>query len=188
MNFNFKVDEALRISAVAFETNDAILITDAKANIIRANQAFLKTTGYSPEEVMGKNPRMMNSGRHDKAFYTEMWRQLLLTGFWSGEIIDKHKNGEIYPKMAKITAVKNEQQKITHYVAIYSDLSERKKTEEEIRNLAFYDVLTKLPNRHLFLDRFSAAIASASRLNTFGAILLINSLLNLSVFENVEIL
>lgn len=174
MEFTTEVDEALRISAVAFETNDAIMITDADANIIRVNQAFLDTTGYSLQEVIGMNPRMMNSGRHDKAFFTDMWQQLLHSGLWSGEILDKRKSGEIYPKWAKITAVKNEQQQITHYVAVFSDLSERKRSEEEIRNLAFYDALTKLPNRHLFLDRFRAALSSASRLNSFGAILLID--------------
>ena len=174
MESNSEVSEALRISAVAFETNDAIMITDADANIIRVNQAFLDITGYSANEVIGKNPRMMNSGKQDKAFYVEMWRQLTETGSWSGEIIDKRKNGELYPKLAKITAVKNEQQKITHYVAVYTDLSERKRSEAEIRNLAFYDALTKLPNRHLFFDRFSAALTSASRLNSIGAILLID--------------
>src|SRR5450759_373511 len=174
MKFSTEIDEALRISAVAFETNDAIMVTDADANIIRVNQAFLETTGYSSEEVIGKNPRMMNSGRHDKVFYTQMWQQLLHTGLWSGEIFDKRKNGEIYPKWAKITAVKNELQQTTHYVTVFKDLSERKKSEEEIRNLAFYDALTKLPNRHLFLDRFRSALTSASRLNSFGAILLID--------------
>ena len=174
MKFSTEIDEELRILAVAFETNDAIMVTDADANIIRVNQAFLETTGYSSEEVIGKNPRMMNSGRHDKAFYTQMWQQLLHTGLWSGEIFDKRKNGEIYPKWAKITAVKNELQQTTHYVTVFKDLSERKKSEEEIRNLAFYDALTKLPNRHLFLDRFRSALTSASRLNSFGAILLID--------------
>ena len=174
MELNSQVDEALRISEVAFETNDAIMITDAEANIVRVNQAFLDTTGYSQEEVIGKNPRLMNSGVHDKAFYTEMWQQLLRNGYWSGEIFDKRKNGEIYPKWTKITAVRNKQQQVTHYVAVFNDLSERKRSQEEIRNLAFYDSLTKLPNRHLFLDRFSAALASATRLNKFGAILLID--------------
>jgi diguanylate cyclase (GGDEF)-like protein/PAS domain S-box-containing protein len=174
MKFNSEVSDALRISAVAFETNDAIMITDADANIIRVNQAFLDITGYSADEVIGKNPRMMSSGKQDKSFYAEMWRQLIQIGFWSGEIIDKRKNGELYPKLAKITAVKNEQQQVTHYVAVYTDLSERKRSEAEIRNLAFYDALTKLPNRHLFFDRFSAALTSASRLNGIGAILLID--------------
>src|SRR5665647_1604720 len=124
MGFTTEVDEALRISAVAFETNDAIMITDADANIIRVNQAFLDTTGYSSKEVIGKNPRIMNSGRHDKAFYAEMWRQLVHTGFWSGEIFDKRKNGEIYPKWSKITAVKNDQQQITHFVGVFRDISD----------------------------------------------------------------
>ena len=175
MEFNNRqVEEALRISEVAFETNDAIMITDAEANIVRVNQAFLDTTGYSQEEVIGKNPRMMSSGMHDKAFYSEMWRQLLRNGYWTGEIFDKRKNGDIYPKRIKITAVKNKQQKVTHYVAIFNDISEQIKSQEELHNLAFYDFLTKLPNRHLFLDRFSAALASASRLNKSGAILLID--------------
>ncbi|MGA9666255.1 MAG: EAL domain-containing protein [Gallionella sp.] len=174
MKFKSEVSEALRISAVAFETNDAIMITDADANIIRVNQAYLNITGYTSDELIGKNPRMMSSGKQDKSFYAEMWRQLIQTGFWSGEIIDKRKNGELYPKLAKITAVRNEQQQITHYVAIYTDLSERKRSEAEIRNLAFYDGLTKLPNRHLFFDRFNAALTSASRLNSIGAILLID--------------
>jgi diguanylate cyclase (GGDEF)-like protein/PAS domain S-box-containing protein len=174
MKFTTEVEETLRISAVAFETNDAIMITDADANILRVNQAFLDTTGYSAQEVIGRNPRMMSSGRHDKTFYSEMWQQLLLAGSWSGEIFDKRKCGDIYPKWAKITAVKNELQQTTHYVAVFSDLSERKRSEEEIRNLAFYDTLTKLPNRHLFLDRFSAALSTASRLNSFGALLLID--------------
>src|SRR5450759_4815499 len=123
MGFTAEVEEALRISDVAFETNDPIMITDANANIIRVNQAFLDTTGYSSEEVIGKNPRMMNSGRHDKTFYTEMWQQLLNTGLWTGEIFDKRKNGEIYPKWVKITAVRNELQQITHYVTVFKDLS-----------------------------------------------------------------
>ena len=107
MELKSEIDVALRISEVAFETNDAIMITDANANIVRVNQAFLDTTGYSQEEVIGKNPSMMRSGMHDKAFYSGMWQQLLRNGYWSGEIFDKRKNGEIYPKWLKITAVKN---------------------------------------------------------------------------------
>lgn len=174
MSFNFEVNEALRISEAVFEANEAIMITDADANIIRVNQAFLDTTGYTLDEVIGKNPSMMSSGCHDTTFYAELWRQLLSTGCWKGEVFDKRKSGEIYPKMMKITAVKNEQQQTTHYVAVFRDVSDRKKSEEEIRNLAFYDALTKLPNRHLFHDRFSAALSSASRTNSYGAILLID--------------
>lgn len=174
MDLATEIDEAMRISAVAFETSDAIMITDADANIVRVNQAFLDTTGYSSSEVIGRNARIMNSGRHDKKFYAEMWQQLLSTGSWTGEIFDKRKCGEVYPKWMKITAVKNLQQQTTHYVAIFNDLSERKKNESETNNLASYDKLTRLPNRHLFLDRFGATLSNAARLKSFGAILLID--------------
>ena len=169
-----QIDEALRISEVAFETSDPIMITDSYANIIRVNQSFLDTTGYSVNEVIGMNARMLNSGRHDQSFYARMWQQLLSTGSWAGEIFDKRKSGDIYPKRMKITAVKNQQQQTTHYVAIFTDISDRKTSEDETRNLASYDKLTQLPNRHLFLERFGATLSSAARLKSFGAILLID--------------
>lgn len=169
-----KADEELRVAAVAFETHDAIVITDSKANIVRVNQAFTDITGFSSEEVLGQNPRIMSSGRQDKTFYTEMWQQLLHTGSWAGEIWDKRKNGQVYPKWLTITAVKNKRQQTTHYVAIFSDISARKQTEDEIRNLAFYDALTQLPNRRLFMDRFRAALAISSRRNDYGAVLFID--------------
>jgi len=169
-----QAEETLRVAAAAFETHEAIMITDASANIIRVNRAFQDITGYSSAEVLGKNPRMMNSGRQNKAFYAEMWQQLIHTGTWSGEIWDKRKNGQIYPKWMTVTAVKNEQQETTQYVAIFSDITTRKQVEEEIRNLAFYDALTKLPNRRLFIDRFQAALPASARHNNYGAVLFID--------------
>ncbi|MFA6972257.1 MAG: EAL domain-containing protein [Gallionella sp.] len=164
----------LNVAAVAFETHDAILITDARSTIVRVNKAFSEITGYSAEEALGRNPRFMSSGRQDRLFYVEMWQQLLHAGVWSGEIWDKRKNGEIYPKWMTISVVKNQQQETSHYVAIFSDITARKKTEGEIHNLAFYDALTKLPNRRLFLDRFRAALVASARRNDYGAVLFID--------------
>lgn len=116
-----KVEAELRIAAVAFEIKDPTIITDAKANIIRANQKFLERVDYSMEEVVGKNPRIFKSGLHDKKFYERMWGQLLQQGYWSGEIRIATKEGRIlHPFWLTITAVKNEQQETTHYIGIYN--------------------------------------------------------------------
>lgn len=167
-------EDDLRIAAAVFETEDAVLITDANANIIRVNSGFSRITGYAAEEVLGKNPSIMSSGRQDRSFFTKMWQQLLDHGTWSGEIWDKRKNGKIYPKLMTITAVKNELQEITQFVAIFSDITARKQLENEIHNLAYYDVLTELPNRRLFLDRFNLALSFSARHDNYGAIMFID--------------
>ncbi|OIR19792.1 cyclic di-GMP phosphodiesterase Gmr [mine drainage metagenome] len=169
-----QAEQELRVAAATFETHEAILITDAQANIVRVNHAFTEITGYSAAEVMGKNPRLMSSGRQDKAFYAAMWKQILETGSWAGEIWDRRKNGEIFPKWMNLSAVKNDRGETTQYVSIFSDITERKRAEEEIRNLAFYDALTQLPNRRLFLDRFHAALAASARYGDYGALLFID--------------
>lgn len=169
-----QAEQSLRVAATAFETHDAIMITDADANIIRVNQAFTDITGYRADEVLGMNPRIMSSGRQDRSFYIEMWQQLLHTGSWAGEVWDRRKSGEIYPKWLTISAVKDGHGETTHYVGIFSDITARKHAEEEIRNLAFYDALTKLPNRRLFLDRFRAALPASARHRNYGAVLFID--------------
>ena len=166
-----QAEAELRIAAAAFETHDAIMITDEDANIIKVNRAFTTVTGYSPEEVLSKNPRIMKSGRHDKAFYIEMFEKLLRDGSWEGEIWDKRKSGEIYPRSMTITAVKDARQKTTQYVGIFSDITDRKKNEELINKLAFYDTLTQLPNRRMLNDRLGQAMAASKRSGIYGAIM-----------------
>ncbi|MBI3903326.1 MAG: EAL domain-containing protein [Nitrosomonadales bacterium] len=168
------INDKMRVAAATFETHEGILITDAQANIVRVNRAFEEITGYSAGEVLGRNPRMLSSGRQSKEFYAEMWRALLEEGGWSGEILDRRKNGEIYPKWLTISAVKNEQGKVTEYVAIFSDITARKRAEEEIRSLAFFDALTGLPNRRFLLDRFHLALSQSARSHHCGALLFLD--------------
>lgn len=167
-------NELLRVAAITFETREAIIVTDANANIIRVNQAFQDMTGYSEEEVMGKNPRILSAGHHSREFYKEMWRQLIHDGTWCGELWDRRKNGQTYPKWQTITAVKDDTGKVTEYVAISSDITQRKQTEEEITKLAFYDPLTELPNRRLLLERLQTALAKSARNGLYGALLFLD--------------
>ena len=151
----------LRIAASAFELQDAMLVTDSNNVILKVNQAFTLITGYSAQEVIGNTPRLLSSGQHDKAFFAAMWENINRTGAWQGEIWNRRKNGEVYPEWLIITAVKepDEQSKqIVNYVASFSDITSRKATEEEIKQLAFYDPLTKLPNRRLLLERLKHSI------------------------------
>ena len=169
-----KMEESIRIAETTFETHEAVLITDAEAKIIRVNQAFSKITGYSEQEVIGHNPRILTSGKHDQAFFQEIWKRINNEGKWSGEIWNKRKNGEIHPEWQTISTVKNEQGEITHYVAFFSDISEFKQAKKEIEKLAFYDPLTKLPNRRLLYDRLEHELAVAKRYNRIGALLFLD--------------
>ena len=169
-----RTEQALRIAAATFDTQDAILITDAQANIIKVNLAFTEITGYSPEEVLGKNPSLLSSGKEDTVFYADMWKHLLEQGSWAGEIWDKRKNGELYLKWMTLTAVKNEHGETMQFVAIFSDITERKQMEEQIRQLAFYDSLTKLPNRRLLDDRLAQTMSASKRSGCFGAVMFLD--------------
>lgn len=169
-----KADEDLRIAAQAFESQVGMLITDANLNILRCNQAFGRITGYRAEEIIGRQPNILQSGRHDRKFYADMWQAINRQGTWQGEVWNKRKNGEIYPQLLSISKVNNEQGQTTHYVASLSDISARKADEEQMRTLAFYDSLTKLPNRRLFLDRLEKARATAKRRQIYGALLIVD--------------
>lgn len=169
-----KADEDLRIAAQAFESQVGMLITDANLNILRCNQAFCRITGYSADEVIGRQPNVLQSGRHDKSFYADMWQAINRNGTWQGEIWNKRKNGVVYPQLLSIGRVNNEHGQTTHYVASLADISSRKASEEQMRTLAFYDSLTKLPNRRLFLDRLEEALGVAKRRQTYGALLVVD--------------
>ncbi|WP_018150942.1 bifunctional diguanylate cyclase/phosphodiesterase [Leeia oryzae] len=166
--------EQLRIAAAAFESQEGIFVTDADNTILRVNQAFCKITGYSEDEAIGQTPHLLSSGKHPPEFYQEMWQQLHRCNNWSGEIWNRRKNGDIYPEWLTITAVKNAQNHISHYVATLTDITQRKHDEDEIRNLAFYDPLTRLPNRRLLLEHLEKATRSAGRRGNEGALLFID--------------
>ncbi len=169
-----KTEEHLRITAATFDAQEAILITDNKANILRVNRAFELMSGYEAKEVIGLNPKFFKSGRHDAAYYQEMWSALKKSGKWYGEIWDKRKNGEIFPQQMTITAVYDELQMVSHYVSVSRDITRRKRREQEIHQLAFYDPLTNLPNRRLLLDRLQFAAATSERNGLHGALIFLD--------------
>jgi diguanylate cyclase (GGDEF)-like protein/PAS domain S-box-containing protein len=168
------LSESQGIAAAAFESSDGIFISDAECVILRVNLAFSGITGYSAEEAVGKKTNLLKSDRHDSAFFAAMWESILARGSWSGEIWNRHKNGEIYPHWLSITAIKGAAGKVTRYVATLTDITQRKSSEEEIRNLAFYDLLTGLPNRRLLIDRLQHALAASIRSHNCGALLFID--------------
>ncbi|WP_342616760.1 EAL domain-containing protein [Rhodoferax sp. GW822-FHT02A01] len=169
-----KAEADLRIAATAFESQEGMMITDANGVILRVNRAFTESTGYTAEEAVGQTPRLLKSGRHNAAFFSTLWESIRQTGSWQGEIWDRRKNGEIYPKWLTITAVKSDAGDVTHYVGTHIDITARKTAEEQITHLAFYDPLTQLPNRRLLLDRLQQALAAGSRSTHYGALLFID--------------
>ena len=167
-------EHELRIAAITFDSQEGMLVSDASGTILRANKAFMVQTGYKATELVGKPVNMLSSGRHDKAFYELMWRAIGEDGYWQGEVWNRRKNGEIYPVWLTITAVHDTQSQLSHFVATYSDVTERKEAEKRIRHLAFYDPLTSLPNRRLLQDRLQHALVASHRSNLYGALLFID--------------
>ncbi|CAK8713271.1 histidine kinase [Candidatus Electronema halotolerans] len=167
-----KAEDRLRLAHTVFETSsEGMLITDAANRIIMVNPAFSVITGYQPEEVLGKDPSFQNSGRHGKEFYQQMWVALLRRDRWQGEVWNQRRNGEVYPQWLSISVIRSQDGGIVNYVALFSDISERKKAEERLRYQAMHDPLTKLPNRIMFDERLRAALARARRQKSRVALL-----------------
>jgi diguanylate cyclase (GGDEF)-like protein/PAS domain S-box-containing protein len=169
-----QAEKELRIAAIAFESQEGMMVTDVDSVILRVNHAFTGITGYTTEEAVGQTPRLLKSGRQDTPFYAAMWKSIQRNGSWQGEIWNRRKNGEVYPEQLTITAVKGEAGEITHYVATLHDITLRKTAEEKIHNLAFYDALTQLPNRRMLNDRLGQTMAASKRSGRYGALMFLD--------------
>jgi diguanylate cyclase (GGDEF)-like protein/PAS domain S-box-containing protein len=152
----------LRLSATVLEnTRDGVMITDAERLLVAVNSAFTEITGYTEQEVQGKRPTLLLSGRHDRSFYRAMWQSIRETGHWQGEVWNRRKDGEVYPQWLSISTVRNAAGEVTNYVGVFSDISRIKRSEEQLEHLAHYDPLTDLPNRLLLTSRLHHAIDQA---------------------------
>ena len=159
-----QVQERVLLAANVFtHAREGIVITDAAGLIVDVNEAFCRITGYDRSEVLGANPRILNSGRQDAEFYAAMWLDLSQTGHWSGEIWNRRKNGEVYAEILTISAVCDEDEQVKNYVALFTDITPMKEHQQQLEHIAHYDVLTGLPNRLLFADRLGQAMRMSER-------------------------
>lgn len=178
-----KFEEKLELSASVFNnTSEAIMITDLEGTINEVNNAFVHITGYSKEEAIGKNPRLLSSGSQSQEFHSTMWSTLIDKGSWSGEIWNKRKNGKVYPEMLVVNTVYDYHGDPKHYVALFSDITEIKEYENSLKNIAHYDMLTQLPNRVLLADRLHQGIAMTQRNEHNLAVIF----LDLDGFKNIN--
>lgn len=177
-----KERQLLLAASVIENTIEGITITDCFGTILQVNPAFTQITGFTPQEAIGKTPRILKSEKHDEQFYQNMWHSLIKKGNWSGEIWNRRKNGDAYPEWLSINAIKDELGNITHFVAVFHDISEVKQGEEKLKYQANHDTLTGLPNRQLFNDRLEMAIAFAKRHSQKVAVIFID----LDNFKNVN--
>lgn len=169
-----EADTRLRIAATAFESQESMLVTDQNGIILQVNSAFTTMTGYSAEEAIGQNPHLLSSGAHDADFYRSMYEVICCTNAWQGEIWNRRKNGEIFPQWLTITAVRNADNEVSHYVATLTDITQRKAAEKEIENLAFYDSLTHLPNRRLLMERLRQSLLASAKSGRHGALMILD--------------
>ncbi|MES9967456.1 MAG: PAS domain-containing protein, partial [Sedimenticola sp.] len=159
-----QAEDELKLFATIFENiAEGVVITDPNNKVVMINDAYCSLTGYSREEIIGRNPNLMQSGHHDKTFYRAMWQSIKKLGRWQGEIWDKRKTGEIYPKWLSITALKNPQGDTTHHIGIFTDISELKNKEKHLQQLAYFDPLTGIANRSQFNTRLKQELAAAKR-------------------------
>ncbi len=159
-----KTEEDLRLAAMVYEkSSEAMMITDEENRIVAINPAFVDTTGYTQQEVVGQNPSLLHSGHHDRHFFEAMWEELHATGRWQGEVWNRRKNGEVFPEWLTINTILDPRGRVHRRVALFSDITEKKKADELIWTQANYDALTHLPNRRLFMDRLEQSIRRASR-------------------------
>ncbi|WP_407473351.1 EAL domain-containing protein [Pseudomonas putida] len=169
------MQEKPQLAATVFEnTAEGVLITDIDQRISAVNRAFSEITGYSEIEALGQTPRLLASGQHDSAFYLAMWHQLTAEGHWQGEIYNKRKNGELYPSWLTISAVRNSDREITHFVAVFADISSIKHAQAKLDYQAHHDPLTGLPNRTLFENRLQGVLTCAQVSNRQGAVLFLD--------------
>jgi diguanylate cyclase (GGDEF)-like protein/PAS domain S-box-containing protein len=170
-----RMEDDLRQAATVFDNSaEGVIISTPDGVITAVNRAFTEITGYAESEAIGQNPRMLQSGRHDKGFYRDMWATIAEKGRWQGEVWNRRKNGEVFPEWVSITAVRNKLDLLTNYVATFSDITLQKQAEERIQLLAFSDPLTGLPNRRLFIDRLQHALIVSARNNRHGALFFID--------------
>ncbi|HIJ61658.1 MAG TPA: EAL domain-containing protein [Rhodospirillaceae bacterium] len=169
-----RAEAELRIAAIAFESQEGMVVTDPQGVIIRVNRAFTKLTGYGDKEAIGRTPAMLSSGRHDEEFYRRMWAALKTKKYWQGEIWNRRKDGKIYAEWLTISAVCTPEGEVTHFVGAFSEITKNKEAEAEIHRLAYYDALTGLPNRRLLHDRIGQALAGSHRHGRYGALLFLD--------------
>ena len=164
-------EKRLKLHATAFHNaHDGITLTDSAGNILEVNPAFSRITGWERSEAIGRNPRLLKSGRHDSAFYSAMWKSIRESGNWSGEIWNRNKYGDIYPELLSISAVHDEAGQLTNYVAVFADIGRIKAQEKQLVQMAYYDALTDLPNRSLLGDRLTQGILQTRRTGKLMAI------------------